>query len=386
LGNLSNVLGSQIPDVATAPPSLRADLRAFVSSEITPFAETFDREQRLPAELIHKLARRGYLGALVPASFQGEPLDFLSFGILNEELGRGCSSTRSLITVHSMVCQALTRWGSREQQTRWLPALARGEAIGAFALSEPAVGSDAGAMQTTATAAGDGYRLQGRKRWVSFGQIADVFLVFARVSAQPCAFVVPRSAPGLTVTPIRDLLGTRASLLAELTLEDCHVSREHLVGAPGFGLAAVATAALDIGRYSVAWGCVGIAQACLEACLAHSEARVQGGVPLRNHQLIRQMLTDMITNTEAARLLCEKAGRLKDEGDPDTLFATLLAKYFASTAAARIASDAVQLHGASGCTPRHSVERMFRDAKIMEIIEGSTQIQQIEIAGAYRQP
>ena len=363
-----------------AQQTAQQSFRAFSRQEIAPRAGQFDRDQRLPPELLAQLGARGYLGGLVSQAVGGTGLDLVTFGLLNEELGWACSSVRSLLTVHGMVCQALARWGTPDQQRRWLPRLAIGEKLGAFALTEPNVGSDAKAIETTAEPVGTGFALTGKKRWITFGQIADVYLLFASVRGKPAAFLVERDAPGLIVRPIKDVLGTRGSMLAELELTSCRVAQDALVGAPGFGISAIAASALDIGRYSVAWGCVGLAQACLDACLEYSSARTQFGSPLKDHQLIKQMLTGMVVQTRAARLLCLAAGLSKDAGDPGTVMDTFVAKYFASTAAMRIAADAVQLHGANGCDAGHPVERMFRDAKVMEIIEGSTQIQQVAIA------
>jgi alkylation response protein AidB-like acyl-CoA dehydrogenase len=326
------------------------------------------------------MARLGYLGAMVPATEGGQGLDMITFGLLNEELGRGCSSVRSLLTVHSMVAYTVFKWGTTRQKAQWLAKLATGEIIGAFGLSEPQAGSDARSIQTTARRHADGYMLDGCKTWMSFGQLADLFLVFAHCEGKPVAFLVERHAPGLTTSPIRGLLGTRASMLAKLQLNECYVPQENQIGGLGFGLAAVAAAALDIGRYSVACGCVGITQACLEASLRHACERRQFATPLIEQQLIRQMVSDMITNVSAARLLCYQAGYSKDVGHPNTVMETCIAKYFASTTAMKAASDAVQIHGASGCSEGSPVQRYMRDAKIMEIIEGSTQIQQVTIA------
>ena len=355
--------------------------RQFVQAEIIPYADRFDQEEATPPDLIQKIARQGYLGACVASERGGSGMDWLTFGLLNEEFGRGCSSLRSLLTVHSMVTYAIQRWGSKAQKEHWLPRLAQGELIGAFALSEPRIGSDASSIETRAELHGDTYVLNGRKKWTTYGQIADLYLMFARYENRVSAFLVERSTPGLDIRPITGMLGTRASMLAEIALNDCPVPRENLVGGRGFGLASVATSALDIGRYSVACGCVGISQACLDASLSYTSERQQFGVPLKDHQLIRQMISDMLTNTQAARLLCYNAGYLKDVGAPNTIMETWIAKYFASTTAAKSASDAVQIHGANGCSSDYPVQRYWRDTKVMEIIEGSSQIQQITIAG-----
>ncbi|HEU5379699.1 MAG TPA: acyl-CoA dehydrogenase family protein [Ktedonobacteraceae bacterium] len=358
----------------------QAAFRAFARREIAPYADLYDREEQTPPELIQKMAQQGFLGAIISEAWGGKNWDMVTLGLLHEEIGYACSSVRSLLTVHSMVSYALQKWGNASLKSRWLPGLASGEYLAAFALSEPGVGSDASSVETTAVLQGDQYVLQGRKKWITYGQIADVFLVFAHVDQKVSAFLVARNTPGLSVHPIHGMLGTKASMLAELRFHDCAIARENLIGGIGFGLASIATSALDIGRYSVACGCVGLAQACLDACLEFTGTRKQFGVLLREHQLIQQMLTNMIVDVKAARLLCYHAGYLKDSGNPATLMETFNAKYFASTIAMRAANDAVQIHGALGCSSEYSVQRYLRDAKIMEVIEGSTQIQQITIA------
>ncbi|HWM90241.1 MAG TPA: acyl-CoA dehydrogenase family protein [Thermoanaerobaculia bacterium] len=358
--------------------ALRSEVRDFVTREIAPHAGQWDREESTPKEIVDRLRERGWLGSMVPAEHGGRGLDMISYGILTEEIGRGCSSIRSLLTVHDMVCRGILRWGSQAQKEKYLGRLAKGEILGAFALSEPEAGSDATGIRTTATAVDGGFVLDGSKRWITYGQIADLFLLFAQLAGKPTAFLVERIAPGFSAKPMRGLLGTRASMLAELTLEGART--ENMVGRPGFGISHVMGAALDQGRYSVACGSVGIAQACLDACLAYTRDRRQFGQPLIEHQLVRAMLSDMIANVRAARLLCMRAGYLRDTGDPGSFAETSVAKYFASTIAAKAAADAVQIHGGNGCHEDFPVSRYFRDAKVMEIIEGSTQIQQSTIA------
>ncbi|HEU5376439.1 MAG TPA: acyl-CoA dehydrogenase family protein [Ktedonobacteraceae bacterium] len=355
--------------------------RAFVEEAIVPYADSFDQEEYTPPDLIKKIGQQGYLGALIAPEWGGRGMDMITFGILNEEFGRGCSSLRSLLTVHSMVTYAIQRWGDRRQKEHWLPRLAAGEAIGAFALSEPNAGSDARGIETHASLRGDTYILNGRKKWITYGEIADVYLLFAQCEGTVSAFLVESNSPGFSRKPLRGMVGTRASMIAELILEDCQVPAANAVGKKGFGVASVTTSALDIGRYSVACGCVGIIQACFEASRRYTSERKQFDTLLKNQQLIQQMMTGMITNLRAARLLCYNAGYLKDIGAPNTIMETWIAKYFASTAAARIASDAVQIHGANGCSSDYPVQRYWRDTKVMEIIEGSTQIQEINIAG-----
>jgi alkylation response protein AidB-like acyl-CoA dehydrogenase len=367
-------------ELSSAQREARLRFRQFVREHIAPHAGTWDREERVPPELIERLRENGYLGAPLPVDAGGGGLDAITYGLLTEELARGCSSVRSLLTVHDMVALAVWRWGSRELKAKVGTAAAQGELLCALALTEPDVGSDAAGVQTEARAEGDGYVLNGRKKWITYGQIADLFLTLVRCDGKLTAFLVPASAKGFTRRPLRGIVGTRASLLAELEFADCFVPASQLVGRIGFGLSHVVGAALDHGRYSVAWGAVGIAQACLDACLEYTSSRRQFGVELSQHQLVQRKLTNMITDTRAARLLCYRAGYLRQVGDPGAASETLVAKYFASKAAVRAANDAVQLHGANGLTEDYPVARYLRDARVTEIIEGSTQIQQINIA------
>jgi methoxymalonate biosynthesis protein len=367
--------------VADAAPSAgRESFRAVVDEAIAPRADAFDGSERIPLDVIALVARQGWWGAPVAAEWGGAQMSWLTVGALHEEVGRGCSSVRSLLTVHAMVAHAVARFGDAEQRERWLPGFASGDALGSFCLTEPDAGSDAAAIAATAVASGGGFTLDGTKLWVTGGQLASVFLVFARAGGGISAFLVPREAPGLTVTPIDGVLGTRASMLAEVRMSGCRVGGHALLGPGGFALATVLTSALDVGRYSVACGSVGIVQACLEASAAHAARRAHRDGTLSDLQLVRRMLSDMVVDARAARLLCEEAGRLKDGEDPATITATWVAKYHASRAAARAASDTVQIHGARGCAPGHCAGRYYRDAKVMEIIEGSTELQQLTIA------
>jgi glutaryl-CoA dehydrogenase (non-decarboxylating) len=357
----------------------REEFRAFVDAEIAPHAGRWDREGAIPRELVDRLRERGYLGSNVPADHGGLGRDNLTYGLLTEEIGRGCSSVRSLLTVHDMVAHAIGRWGSPGQRERYLPALARGEILGALALSEPNAGSDAKGVETVARDDGDAWVLDGRKKWTTFGQIAGLFLVLAKLEDKPTAFLVEREMPGVTVKPLAGITGTRASMLAEVFFDGCRVPKENLIGRPGFGVSAVISTALDHGRYSVAWGAVGLGQACLDASRAYAAERRQFGVPIAEHQLVRRMITNMIAEVRAARLLCLRAGWLRDTRDPGATGEIWVAKYYASTMATRAALDAVQIHGANGCSEDYPVERYLRDSRVLEIIEGSTQIQQITI-------
>jgi alkylation response protein AidB-like acyl-CoA dehydrogenase len=359
----------------------RVSARAFVREHVTPFANEFEREGGIPEDLLRRMGDAGLWAPL-------DSISMVTLGEIHEEVGRGCSSVRSLLTVHTMVSWALRRWGSEAQRGRWESDLARGTTIGAFCLSEPGAGSDAAGIASTAVekGAGGGWTLNGVKKWITNGRRADLYLVFARTAGSIGAFLVPRDLPGVHVRPLPEILGTRASMLAEVSFQDVRLGPDALLGPGGFTAGMVLTGTLDLGRYSVATGSVGIIQACLDACADYTTRREVGGSVLRDLQLIQAKVSDMVTDVRAARLLCAEAGRLKDEGDSATIMATWVAKYFASTAAARHASEAVQIHGANGCGPDYPVARLYRDAKVMEIIEGSNEIQRITIAGeAYRE-
>jgi len=366
-------------EFSTAQREARHHFRSFVQEEITPHAGEWDRSAQIPSKIIAELKSRGYLGAPVTKELGGKGWDAITYGVLTEEIGRACSSVRSLLTVHDMVALAIMSWGNDFLRNEFARPMASGRLIGGLALSEPNAGSDSSSIETKAECTGKNYVLNGKKCWITFGQIADVFLVAARCDRGISTFVVPAASEGLSREKV-EVVGTRASLIADLSFSDCVVPAEFLLGKAGFGgIQAIATA-LDHGRYSVAWGCVGITQACLDSCLEYTHKRKQFGVPICQHQLVQRKLTEMITNARAARLLCCRAGYLRDKRDPQAMSETLVAKYFASRAATQAANSAVQLHGANGLSEKYPVARFLRDAKVMEIIEGSTEIQQIAIA------
>lgn len=358
----------------------RQEVRAFVDSEIVPNAKKYDREQLLPKALIDKLNSKGYLSAMIPKKYDGTELDNISIAILNEEIGRGCSSTRSLLTVHGMCALGILRWGNDELKNKYLYDLAKGKKIGAFALTEPEVGSNAKAINTTAELCGEYYILDGRKKWITMAQIADIFILFAKCEGVPTAFILDRNTPGITIEPINDLLGCRASMIASIKLNNCKIPKENLVGKIGAGLSHVALTCLDYGRFTIGCGCVGVAQACLEDSIEYSRNREQFGSLLKDNQLIQKMITEMVVKIKSARLLCYNAAILKDNLEPDSIMETWNAKYFASSILMQTALDAVQIHGGNGISPDYNVERYYRDAKINEIIEGTSQIHEILIA------
>lgn len=362
------------------------ELRAFATAHIAPYAEAIDREEAIPRQVIDGIARAGWFASGFPAALGGTDsesdaeLASLRHGLMHEALGAASASVQGLVNVQHMAGSPIARWGSRFQKEEWVPRLARGELLAAIAITEPNVGSDAAAVETTATADGGDYVIRGTKRWITCGQIADVFVVLARMEQGPTAFIVPCDTPGLSIEPMHSALGCRGYMLARLHLNGCRLSADHLLGRPGFGVSHVVATGLDAGRYNLAWGCVGLARACLDAAFDYSRARHQFGSPLSDHQLVQRMIARMMTDVQAGRLLCWRAGELRGRRSPEAIKETTMAKYFTSAMVNRVAYDTLQIHGANGCGPDSPVERYFRDARIMEIIEGSSQVLEIAIA------
>ncbi|THB80118.1 MAG: acyl-CoA dehydrogenase [Desulfobacteraceae bacterium] len=360
--------------------SIQARFQSFTQTHVAPLASRHDRLQCIDPELVGQLAAQGYLGAIISEPYKGLGLDMPTFGLLNYELNKSCTAVRSLVTVQNMVGRIIERWGNAEQKDQWLPVLAAGEKIAGFALTEPEYGSDAAGIRTCFTDHGDTFAITGTKKWISFGQMADLFLVFGQAEERLGCLIVEKDTPGLSITPISDILGARGTMLAQLEFDACSVPKENLVTNLGFGLHPVAFTGLDLGRYSIAWGCVGMAAACLEASVTYASERRQFGSCLKDHQLIQALISDMTVDIKAAKLLCEHAGRLAETNDRNAMQEMLCAKYFAAGMVNRVTAKALELHGANGYAPEQGIERFFRDAKIMETIEGSNQMMQIMIA------
>jgi alkylation response protein AidB-like acyl-CoA dehydrogenase len=351
------------------------EFKAFVAAQVEPAAAEWDRAERLPKAVLAALGERGYLGTTIAREHGGRGWDAVSFGLLNEALGRASAALTGVLTVQAMVAMALQKWGSAAQRSHWLPKLASGQAIGAIALTEPGGGSDLQGLATTfAAGRGERLRLNGRKKWISCAQFADVFLVFGKLDEQPAACVVARDTAGFSVEPITELMGFRAAGLAELEFRDAEVPAANLVGKPGFALSHVAPVALQYGRLSTAWSAVGLLRGCFEESVRYAASRRIGGAGVGELGMIRSLIARMGTDLQAGALLCHAACRAQDERLPDGFEQALMAKYFTSRAAVRAASDAVQIRGASGCHGSSLVSRCYRDAKIMEIIEGTTQV------------
>ncbi len=356
-------------------------LRTFIDTAILPFSNEWEEREAIPDDLLADFAKQGYFGAFMPAEWGGMELDNLRFGECCAEIARGSVSLLSMLTVHNMTAQAILRWGSNDQKKRWLPALASGEKRAAFALTEPSIGSDASNIATSVMHDGDNFRLNGAKKWISFSTKADVFLVIARCEEHgPTAFLLERGTPGFEITPMKGLLGFRAAGVSELTFDNCRIGTDSLLGISGGGFSYVAGHSLDHGRYCVGWGCTGLIGACLDASVSYARERTQFDRPLRSNQLIQAMIADMSTDYTASRALAEKAAASRENIEPESIMLTTTLKYFSSKAALKAASDAVQIHGGNGCGSDYPVQRYLRDAKICEIIEGSSQMQQLMIA------
>jgi alkylation response protein AidB-like acyl-CoA dehydrogenase len=358
--------------------------RDFVDNEVIPRARESDRAQKFDMELARRLGEMGYLGAPVAEQYGGRGLDYTGYGLIVEEVGRGDSAMRTVVSVQtSLVCGSIERWGSEEQKQRWLPQLCAGEAFGCFGLTEPDTGSDAASLRTRAEKVDGGWRISGQKMWISLGNVAEVALIFAQTDPEQrhrgiACFLVPTESDGFTTQEIHGKLGLRASDTAEIALDGVEVSDDALMGEVGDGFK-VAMSALDSGRYSVASGCVGICEGCVQASVDYSKERKQFGVPLASFQLVQEMIADMIVRRDAARMLVRRAGWLKDNGQPSTA-ETSIAKLYATESAVECANLAIQVHGGSGYVDDYPVGRYLRDARVTTLYEGTSQIQKLIIA------
>jgi alkylation response protein AidB-like acyl-CoA dehydrogenase len=359
--------------------------RQFADREVAPIARDADARGEFPAHLVPRMGELGFLAGPIEREYGGAGMDYVSYALVCEELGRADSAVRGFLTVHAgLVAGCIRAWGTEEQKRAVLPRLATGEWIGCYALTEPNAGSDVASMESTAREDGDEYVLNGEKIWITNGTSAAVALVFAsrdRAARHKgiCAFIVPTDTPGFHRTPMPyQELGHRAAEHVRITLDECRVPQSALLGAPGAGFK-VAMSALDRGRLGVAAGAVGVAQACLDACVAFTRERRQFGQRIADFQMIQATLADMAADVAAARLLVYRAAWGLDQGQPATQ-ASSIAKLFATEAALRAASQAVLLHGNRGYSNEYPVERYYRDIKGLQIYEGTSHIQRIILA------
>lgn len=366
--------------------AVRQLAKDFVAREITPHVVEWDRAENVDRSIVKKLGSLGFLGLTVPEEYGGSGGDHLAYCLVTEELGRGDSSVRGIVSVSlGLVAKTVATWGDEEQKRQWLPRLTAGEAIGCFGLTEPGTGSDAGNLATKAVRDGDSYVISGTKMFITNGTWADVVLLFARTGDAPghkgiSAFLVPTDTPGLTRRTIHGKLGLRGQATAEVVLEDVRVPATTLLGPEGKGFS-IAMSALAKGRMSVAAGCVGIAQAALDAAVGYAGEREQFGKSIASHQLVQELISDIAVDVDAARLLTWRVADLIDRGE-DFATAASKAKLFASEAAVRAANNALQVFGGYGYIDEYPVGKLLRDARVMTLYEGTSQIQKLIIGRA----
>jgi alkylation response protein AidB-like acyl-CoA dehydrogenase len=363
---------------------LRRSVRTFCEQELGPIAAQIDQEARFPWEVMEKMGPLGYFGIQAPKELGGAGLDSLSYAITIEEVSRVSGSIGLCLSVHNSVALfPILAFGSPEQHQRWVPALAKGEKIGAFCLTEPNAGSDATGITATALDEGDHWLVNANKVFVTNGGIADVCLIFARTDPAAGArdisvVVAERGTPGFVVGELEDLCGMRANPVSSIRLYDCRVPKENLLGKTGIGLK-IGLEALDTGRIGIAAQALGIAQAALEESVRYANQRQQFGVPIARHQAIQMMIADMATQVDAARMMVYRAAWFKDQKEPVTK-ASAQAKLFAAEAAGKVTDLAVQIHGGYGYSKAYAVERYYRDARVTRIYEGTSEVHRIVVA------
>ena len=364
---------------------LRTMVRDFAEQELLPVAREDDRSGYYRPEIIRKMASLGLVAGLLPPEYGGSGLDNVSHAILVEEIGRvNFAYVVSIFMVQVCLVElTILNWGTREQKEKYLPRLATGELLGCFGAVEPNVGSDASAVETTALLDKDEWVLSGSKTWITNASVADIAIILARTDKSKgrgklTTFLVETKTPGFTAREIEGKMGIRAANTAEVSLDYCCVPKENVVGEVGHGLK-VALSAIDNARFTMGAGCVGIAQACIDASVKYAQERQQFKRPIGQFQLIQEMIADMITETEAARYLVYRAGYLRDKGLPYSR-ETAIAKYYASKVAMQAADRAIQIHGGYGYSDEFPVERYYRDARVAPLFAGTNEIQKLIIA------
>ncbi|MBI3625606.1 MAG: acyl-CoA dehydrogenase [Candidatus Rokubacteria bacterium] len=363
---------------------IQALAREFAEKEVQPVAGRLDQEARFPHETVKRMGELGFLGIAVPEAYGGAGADPVAYVLALEEIAKVCASHAVIMSVNnSLYCDPVLKYGTEDQRRKFLTPFASGQKIGCFALTEPQAGSDASNQHTLAVPDGSRYVLNGRKAFVTNGREAAAALVVAQTDAAKgrhgiSAFLVEKGTPGFLVPKVEDKLGIRASDTAEFVFEDCRVPAENRLGSEGMGFK-IAMSSLDGGRIGIAAQALGIAAGAFERSVAYAKERKAFGVPIGQHQMVQWMLADMATAIDAARLLVWRAATLKGAGQPFGVEASM-AKLFASEMAMKVTTDAIQVHGGYGYIKEFQVERYFRDAKITQIYEGTSQIQKLVIA------
>ncbi|MCP2166552.1 acyl-CoA dehydrogenase family protein [Goodfellowiella coeruleoviolacea] len=375
-------------DLTETQAAFRQLAAQFVNDEIIPHVREWDRREEVDRAIVPRLGELGFLGLTIAESYGGTPADMLDYALVTEELGRGDSSVRGIVSVSlGLVAKTIASHGTEAQKQRWLPELTSGNALGCFGLTEPETGSDAGSLRTRARRDGGDWVLTGQKMFITNGTWADLALVFARTSDEGgrgiTAFLVPTDSPGFTANPIHGKLGLRGQATAELVLDGVRVPDEARLGEVGRGLG-IALGALTKGRVSVAAGAVGVAQGALDAAVRYAGERHQFGKPIASHQLVQELLADAAVEVEAARLLTWRAAAMLDRGAPTRTVATAasMAKYHASETAVRVANNALQVFGGYGYIDEYPVGKYLRDARVLTLYEGTSQVQKLIIGRA----
>lgn len=372
-------------DLTNDQKMLQDQVRKFAQTELAPIAPEIDKSGDFPWASLKKMAQLGLLGVIVPEQYGGSGFDFVSLAIAIEEISRVCASTGVIVAVNnSLTTYPILQFGNEEQKKKYLPPLCSGEKIGAFGITEPNAGSDVVAIESTARLEGDHYILNGTKRFITNGGEAGVFVVFAYTNKELkhkgiSAFVVERDTPGFSLGKHEDLMGIRATANCELIFEDVKVPKANLLGKEGDGFK-ICMNTLDVSRIDIGAQAVGIAQASLDEAVKYSKERKAFGQPICNFEMIQAMFAEMATKIQAARLLVYYAGHCKDKGMQRFSRESAMAKYYASDIAVDVARKAVQIHGGYGYTKDYAIERLYRDAKILELYEGTSEIQKIVIA------
>ena len=359
-------------------------VRDFCKKEIQPIAGKIDRDASFPWDVVEKMGKLGYFGIQAPKNLGGAALDTVDYILIIEEISKSCAALGLCVTVHNSVAlYPLLAFGSEEQKKKWAPYLASGKKIGAFCLTEPNAGSDASGIESEAIRKDGCYVVNGSKVFVTNGGVADVYLIFARTNPNNggkgiSVLAVERGTPGLIVGDLEDLCGVRANPVSSVRLNDCEVPFQNLLGREGAGLS-IGLAALDIGRVGIAAQAVGIAQAALEEAIRYSKERHQFGVPIVKHQALSMMIADMATKVDAARLMVYRAAVLRDKGKSFSQ-ASAMAKLFSSEISSEVTDQALQIHGGYGYLEDFPVERIYRDVRVCQIYEGTSDIQRLVIA------
>ncbi|OPX17580.1 acyl-CoA dehydrogenase [candidate division WOR-3 bacterium 4484_100] len=372
-------------DLTNDQKMLQDQVRKFAQTELAPVAPELDKSGEFPWENLKKMAKLGLLGIIVPEEYGGSGFDFVSLAIAIEEISRVCATTGVIVAVNnSLTTYPILQFGTEEQKKKYLPPLCSGEKIGAIGITEPNAGSDVAAMESTARLEGDYYILNGTKRFITNGGEAGIFVVFAYTNKELkhkgiSAFIVEKGTPGFTLGKHEDLMGIRATANCELIFEDCKIPKENLLGEEGQGFK-ICMNTLDVSRIDIGAQAVGIAQGALDEAVKYSKERKAFGQPICNFEMIQSMLAEMATQIHAARLMVYYAGYCKDKGMKRFSKEAAMAKYYASSITVDVTRKALQIHGGYGYTKDYAIERLYRDAKILELYEGTSEIQKIVIA------